>query len=396
MTDFVYAVKVLTRERGVLIWAVAFPLVLTTLFGFLFTNLDQTYRLDPLPVVLVEDAGYAAATGFAELIDQASQPGANGDEPLLAPRFVATEDAARQALADGGYLGYVVVDGQGRPSYRMDSRQIATIDTLNEVRQAVVLALLDGYTQSAAWLADLAATDPERLSDPALWAALTDQPAYTRAGSVTDNPPSDSVRYFYAALAFASIMTMIIGTSAIHYWKADTSGLGARRCLGGHSWSRSLAPTLLAAWLLAWACVRVGFGYMRHGFGVDFGGKLLACEAVIVVATGIAVLLGAALGALPIVGGAKFAFGSLLATFLSIFAGLYGPGTQRLGDYVAQHHPVLSALNPVRQVYEAFNSLYNYDSYQRLGEIMTVLAIMALVLFLVCVAVLRRQQYRSL
>jgi len=95
-------------------------------------------------------------------------------------------------------------------------------------------------------------------------------------------------------------------------------------------------------------------------------------------------------------GGAKTGLTAFLACMLSLFAGLYGPASQQLGDYVANNLPALSTVNPVRQVYEAFFSLYYYDSYDRFAEILIVLGIMVVIFFVATVMMMRKQRYKSL
>ena len=420
-TTFLYTVKVLVRDRNVLMWAVAFPLILATLFYSMFNNLDTTYELDPLPVIIVQDSNYDQAPGFSPLINDlagtdspagtdgtagtdstAGTNGANSGEnstagqALLAPTFVADPEAAQAALAAGDYLGYIVVDDQGRPNYYMDSRRASSIDTLAAVKQSIILNALDRYLQDSQLLAGLAQTDPQLLSDASTLSTLSAQPGLVQRGAITANPPSDALRYFYAVLAFSCIMMMSFGLSAIDFWKANVSALGARRSLGGRSWAWSLAPTLLAAWLLSLICVIIGFLYIRYVFGISFGGKEPACLAVLALSTLVATLLGAVLGAMPFPGGGKAGITAVIACVLSVFAGLYGPASQQLGDYVANNLPALSTINPVRQIYDAFFSLYYYDGYERFAQVILTLAVMAAIFFVLAVLLMRKQRYKSL
>ncbi|MDR2974056.1 MAG: ABC transporter permease [Propionibacteriaceae bacterium] len=394
-TAFVYTVKILVRDRAVLLWAVAFPLILSSMFYAVFSNLDQIYTLGRMPVLVVQDDNYAGAPQFATLIDQLGVD--RSSDPLLEPTFVPTEAQARDTMADQDFLGFIQVTSTGKPTYVMDPGRVdGSADVMDPTRQSVILTLLDRYSQDAAYVADLAKTDPSKLADPALLAALSGHTDFTQPISATTNPVSDTVRYFYAALAFSCIMMMSFGLSAVSSWKADASPVGARRSLGGQSWTRSLAPTLAAAWLLSFICVLIGFCYIRFAFGISFGGKEWACVAVLALSTLVSTLVGALIGAINAPTGVKSGLTVLITCVLSAFAGLYGPPSQKLGDWVAVHLPGLSVINPVRQVYEAFYNLYYYDSYSRFTEKVIILAITAVVGFVVCVAVMRRTRYRSL
>ncbi|MDR1358458.1 MAG: ABC transporter permease [Coriobacteriales bacterium] len=401
LTTFLVTLKTLIRDRSVLIWAVAFPLVLSTLFVAMFSNLDELQKLDPIAVVIVEDANYTNAETFAETIDalasEDTDPDAEDGEPLLAPSYVANTDAALTALAEGSYEGFLQVDTESMPHYTMDARRVQSLGFGNP-SQSVMQSILDRYVQDTGLLTTLAAENPALFANPAFIQSLTDGSASTPTEriSVTANPPSDSQRYYYAVLAFSTIMMTTFALAAIDRVLGNTSPLGARRSLGGQSKLRMLAPTLAAAWLLGFACVLVGFLYLQLVFNIDFGGKEAATVLTLAVSVLAATLLGALLGALPVPLAVKSGLVAPISCGLSLFAGLYGPFSQNLGDWVARELPWLSACNPVRQVADAFFALYYYDGYAQLVPCLVSLLIFSLVFFVASVLIIRRQRYASL
>lgn len=245
-------------------------------------------------------------------------------------------------------------------------------------------------------IVDAYTAHPELLADPDWLETFFELPEYIVRGSVTANPPSEALRYYYAALAFSCMQMMSFGLTAIDLWKANTSALGARRALSGQSWLRSLAPTMFASWCLGFACVVVGFLYIRFGFAVSFGGKEPVCLLVLAVSTLVSTLMGGLLGSLRLLSDAKPGILAAISCLLSLFAGLYGPGAQKLGDWVAREMPLLSNCNPARLVYEAFFSMYFYDGYDRLTELLSIMAVMVVVLFVCCTLIMRRQRYKAL
>ena len=396
LTTFITTLKVLTRSPAVLLWAVAFPLVLSTLFHMIFGNLDAAYKLEPIPVVIVNDANYQKAKQFAAVIEALEQDDAYEGGAILAPKLVANQAAAVEALKDGDYCGYILLNGQGEPSYHMDSRKL---DVATVPSQSIIKGILDQYLQRSELVAQIAASNPQLLANPDFVARLTEGAAgegFTERLQITANPPSESVRYYYAVLAFSTFMMSIFATTAISYVQANSSPLGARRSLGGQSKLRTLAPTLAAAWVLAFAGMMVGFCNIRFVFGVSFGGQ----EPFVVLTMAISALavtfLGALFGALPLPTGTKSGIVAVLSNVLSLFAGLYGAWSQNIGDFVARELPWLSAANPVRQVADAMFSLYYYDGYEHLAQCLTNLLVFGAVFFIASTLILRRQRYASL
>ncbi len=163
LTTFITTLKVLVRDRTVLLWAIAFPLVLATLFHVMFSTLDESYKLDPIPLVIVQDAHYSEAESFSELIDALAADDANDGSPLLLPTFVADEEAALGALKEGNYQGYIQLDADGTPSYHRDARRT---DSLGAPNQSIISSLLDRYVQDVDLITRIAEENPQLLAGP--------------------------------------------------------------------------------------------------------------------------------------------------------------------------------------------------------------------------------------
>jgi ABC-type multidrug transport system permease subunit len=394
LTAFGYTIKILVRNKGNLLWAIAFPLILSTLFYSMFHKLDDIYKIDPIPIIVVNDTNYQNAEPYKVLIDALSDE--DSEDSILAPVFVQSEQEALAKLAGGGFYGYLMLDKQGSPEYYMDARLVSGFDMMNSLKQGVVLSINDRYIQDYELISQAVQTRPELFYDSDFIESFYSEMVIVEQGSITMNPPSDALRYYYAALAFSCVQMMSFGLTAITSWRANASALGSRRAIGGQSWRFSLAPTLLAAWFLSFCCVLIGFLYIRFGFGASFGGKEPACLIVLAASTLLTTLVGALVGSTSLPNGAKTGIAAAFACILSIFAGLYGPATQQLGDYAAREMPLLSNLNPARQVADAFFSLYYYDGYSRLIELLGLMLGMAFILFIGCILIMRKQRYKSL
>ncbi|MDR2254324.1 MAG: ABC transporter permease [Bifidobacteriaceae bacterium] len=384
MHAFSYALKTMARDKSVAFWSVAFPLVLTTLFYFAFGSLDDSYRAEPVGIVVVDDSFYRAAPGLAATITSAAE----GDQPWLEPVHVGSAAEAERLVAGGGYYGYVAAEPAGGASYHRDWRSYNEMDPGHET----VAAVLDAYLKNASLFAELGAGALE----PAVAAALAETPTFSEPVRLTANPPSDSVRYFYAALGFAALMMCNFAMQGVHRLKANQSALAARRSLGARGGLSFAAPTLGAAWLLSFGTLMLGYLYMRFPLRVDFGGQDLAIIATLLAAALTGTAVGGAIGSLPLPIGALSGISATMACVLSLFAGLYGPGSQALGDAVTRAAPWAGWINPARETYDALFSLYCYGTFNRAAAALVHLAAVALVLFAVTALTLRRTRYEHL
>lgn len=383
---------VLTRKTELLVWALVFPIIMTTLFMFMFANLDESTAFEPVLTAVVADDAYRADVGFSDLMDELSRP---GDDALLDVRQYATADEAREALEAGEVTGVLSVDGEGKPHLTV-SPASSTTDT-RQIGRTILNTVADTYVRNADLLEGIAHDNPMALADSALVERALASGDATVEVSLTHNVPSQSVRFYYALLGMACLFCAQIGLVAICEAQPNLSALGARRAVGATSRGKTLAASLAASWLLAMACLLLAFAYMRLTAGIDFAGREMACIGAIAMCALFSTALGALLGSLPKIGlGVKTGLLTGLTCLLSLFAGLYGEPVMQMADELARSYPLLASLNPAKVVTDVFYSLYYYDSLAPFIGKIGLLLTMTAVVFAVSALFIRRQRYASL
>ena len=136
-----YQVLRLLRDRILLAWVVAFPVILSCLFMAMFSSLDESYQATPLSLGVVQDDAYRAATGLDATVRTVSQ---EGDRHLLNPTPYATADQAQEAARRGDTVGYIDVE-DGNPVLHV-TQEANNGSKSNTV--VVLRAVLDSYTQT--------------------------------------------------------------------------------------------------------------------------------------------------------------------------------------------------------------------------------------------------------
>ncbi|MCL1797814.1 MAG: ABC transporter permease [Eggerthellaceae bacterium] len=384
---FKYTVKALVQEKSCFVWALAFPLIMATLFGAMFANLDSAHYLNPIPTAVVDDARYRNAQAFSETLEALAK---SGENQLLDLFSVKSSAEADELLKNGTIIGYYQVDEKEQPEL------FITAASGNSINQTILKNLADGFIQTQAALKTIAENNPQAFADPNFLENLQEQTNYTQEISIIANEASGSVRYFYALLGFAAIMAANIAVIAVTQTQANLSPLGARRSLGATSRTKALLASLLASWLLAFLCLIITFAYMRYVLDINFG-RDLASILGLGVASLMTTALGAFIGAIPKIGEMlKAGILTVLSCFFALFAGLYGEPSLKLADDMNRIAPLFQKLNPSRQVTDLFYSLYFYDGFDEFYRVVFVLLAMAAVLFLLAALLMRRQRYASL
>lgn len=383
---------VLVRKRELLIWSLAFPLILSTIFMFMFASLEDATAFDPVPTAVVVDDNYRAATSFGDIMEELDAPGA---DQLLDVRSFSNFDEALEALSSNEVVGIVSVGAHGEPKLSVAPGSSGL--GVEQVGRTILDTVVNTYVRDATLLANIAAENPSVLTDPGrIGEALAHGDATVQV-SLTHSAPAQSVRYYYALLGMAVLSCAQVGLLAICETQPNLSALGARRAVGATGRGRTLAATLAASWTLSFVCLVIAFLYILFVGGIDFAGREGLCIAAIAVAALFATSLGILLGSLPKIRlNTKAGILTGITCFLALFAGLYGEPCMDLADNVARSYPILATLNPAKVVTDTFYSLYYYDSLVPFVEKAGVLLIMTAVLFAISSLFMRRQRYASL
>ncbi|WP_165061391.1 MULTISPECIES: ABC transporter permease [unclassified Adlercreutzia] len=394
---FKYVLLSLLRNKGILVWGLAFPIVLSCCFMMMFQGLDDVAEGSTIRTVVVEDAAYEESVALPQFIDAISS-----EDAILDVYSVENEQQAKDVLndsenAEDPYVGYITADSAGLPVVHLQGGNRSNSASMIEVYQSILVTLMDSFCNKNEIITSLMKDNPALMSDPAFIESLIASANVTEKIDVTENAPRESVRYYFALLGMASMFGAQAGLVAVGALLPNTSALGARRALGGTSRVRSLFGCILASWLMSFCCLLVAFLFMRYAVGVDFGTRNLSCIAVLAASSLMATALGSLIGSIPKVSiGAKSGILTGIVCFASFFAGLYGQPTMQLADDIAVAFPASQYINPAVQVSQAMFSLMYYDTLIPCMQHLAILAIMAVVFFLVAARFLGRQRYASL
>lgn len=398
-TSFLVSVKSLVRTPSVIVWVLAFPLIMSAIFLFMFSGMRTDGAVDPVPVALVAPAGEkddAPAGSFTQVAEALAEP---GEDQLLDLRRVGTADEAEVLLASGEIDGYFEIASDGAPALTVGSAYtLASADGASAVNRTILETVASSYVQSRALLEEVAQRDPAALADPA---AVTDalgiQVAVERV-QITHARPEEIVRYYYALLGMGALMASQAGMLAVAYAQPGVSALGARRAVSGTSRLRQLAGCVLGAWAVSTVALTLAFAFLRLVAGVDFGGREGLALVSVAVCALLATALGACVGALPLSAGISARSGILtaLTCVLSLFAGLYGTAAMELADNLAHTLPWTSWVNPTKLVCDTFYALYYYTSLAPFAARLAACVAGALALLAVAGAIFRRQSYEHL
>lgn len=444
-TTFKATVRTLLLTPSAVVWTLIFPIVLATVFNFMFEPLRSTGSVEAVKVAVVADDAWEDSP-FSQVVDTLSE----ADEPLLAVHPVATEQEARELIAEGSVAGAYIVDAAGNEgnaeqngSDELDavdaagpadaagaasgsgtaagSSDVSTStssagstgapriilapagsgtgsDASYDVNRAILESVATSYLQSEALIEELATHDPVALSDPTTIENALGLSVSVREVSLTHAQPDSMVRFYYALLGMASIFAAQLAGEGVWHLQPTSSAAGARRAVSGTSRMRLLIPTIGACWAVSTTFLAIAFGYICLTAHIDFSGREGLCLVGIAASSLLSCGIGALVGALPGRMGSDSRRGILtaLTCLLSLFAGLYGEPTMELADTVAHVFPAATWLNPVCLIRDLFYTVYYYDTLVPFSLRLAACAGIAAVLLAVSAACMRRSAHEHL
>lgn len=456
-TTFKTTVRTLLLTPSAVVWTLIFPIVLATVFNFMFEPMRSTGSVEAVEVAVVVDDAWENSP-FSQVVDTLSE----ADEPLLAVHPVATEQEARELIAEGSVAGAYIVDAAGNEgnaeqsgSDELDaidaagpadaagaasdpdnadaagaasgsgtaagSSDVSTVtssagstgapriilapagsgtgsDASYDVNRAILESVATSYLQSEALIEELATHDPVALSDPTTIENALGLSVSVREVSLTHAQPDSMVRFYYALLGMASIFAAQLAGESVWRLQPTSSAAGARRTVSSTSRMRLLIPTIGACWAVSTTFLAIAFGYICLTAHIDFSGREGLCLVGIAAASLLSCGIGALVGALPGRMGSDSRRGILtaLTCLLSLFAGLYGEPTMELADTIAQALPAATWLNPVCLIRDLFYTVYYYDTLIPFSLRLSACAGIAAVLLAVSAACMRRSAHEHL
>lgn len=375
---FSYRFKCILRDKLLIFWTLAFPVILATFFNAAFSNLHSGEVFKSINIAVVNNDAYKKDNFFKSFLGELSQ----GDERLfnLTP---VTEEEAEEMLNGGKVVGYIIVD-----------TGINLIVKNSGINQTIVKSVLDEYNQIVSSVSSIVADNPEAIQK-GLLEDIRNRYEYTKNIQLgTKAKPDSSVNYFYTVIAMACLYGSFFGLKEVTDTQADLSKRGARLNVAPVHKLKALTAGLCAGCMMLFLEMLILISYLIFVLKIDFGNQigyaLLACFAGCT--TGIS--FGAVISAIIKKGeGVKVGVligASMTATFLS------GMMYESMKYIVAKNVPILSYINPAALITDAFYALYYYDTHTRYFTNIGLLGGFTVLFCLSTYLITRRQKYANI
>lgn len=385
MHHFNYALKMLLKDKMLIFWTFAFPIILGTFFNLAFSNIENSEKLKVIPIALVQDEELKTNPIFKTAFDALSMP---DSEHQLFQTHYTTEKKAKELLAEGEIIGYLQLKNQ-TPSLTFNT---------NGINETIFQFVTEEITQKSHVIHQLIEKEmskqqtldinPEQIYEDVLALVNEEQVMLT---DISSEHLSYTQIEFYTLIAMTCLYGGTLSMIAVNRILANMSAQGKRTAISPTKKQTLLLSHLLACYLVQLLGLALLFLYTRFVLNVDYGNHIGFILLLALIGSFCGLSLGMAVGVL-FKTNENVKIGILISvTMLGCFlSGMMGITMKYLVD---TRLPLLNQLNPASMITDGFYSLYYYETFERYWANIFHLLLVSIVLIGVSIFCLRRQKY---
>lgn len=389
--NFKYALKTLFRNKALIFWTFAFPIILGTFFYMAFSNITSSEKLDIINIAIIDNDEFSNSQVYKTAFNQLSDK--NSDDRLFEIEYTNT-DKAKELLDDDKIVAYIeLVNDTPKLVFKQ-----------NGINQTIVKYVTEEISQTNDMIKNIIEEEIKQEMDSGSY-NIDYEKIYKKILEITDtsdikinNTANNNLDYtvieFYTLIAMTCLYGGMLGMTAINQNLANMSNKGKRVSVSPTKKSTIILSSVLVSYITQLIGLILLFMYTIFVLKIDFGNNiplviLLACVGSF---TGLS--MGVFIGSVVKSGeGAKI--GILLAVTM---VGCYLSGMMGISmKYVVDKNiPIINKLNPASMITDGFYSLYYYSTLNRYWFNIFSLLIFAFVLIILSFIGLRRQKYDSI
>lgn len=389
--NFKYSLKALLRNKMLIFWTFAFPIILGNLFKVAFSNIENSEKLDIINIAIVQNEEFenneAFKTSFEKLSDE------NNEDRLFNTQYT-TKEEAKDLLNKGEIIGYMELK-QDKP--------VLTFVT-NGIDETVFKHVAEEIVQTSDIIKQLSQTQIQKqiasgnyiinydeIYNKAIEMAKEDN---VKLKNISNSNLSYTMIEFYTLIAMTCLYGGMLSMVSINQILANMSNKGKRIAVSPTKKSIIILSSLLASYIVQLIGLAILFLYTLFVLGVDYGSNTGLIILLAIVGSFAGLALGTFVGTI-FKASENTKTGILIAlTMLGCYlSGMMGITMKYVVD---KNVPIINKINPASMITDGFYSLYYYDRLDRYWFNIASLLIFALILVIISFFSLRRQKYDSI
>lgn len=383
-----YSLKILFRNKALIFWTFAFPIILGTFFYLAFSNIEKSETFNSIPIGIIENNNWNDSEIYKETIKSLSSD--KSENKIFDTTYIKTKEEGQELLNDDTIIGYLILE---------ESPKIVV--KKNGTSETIFKQVIDEIQEKSSIIENLIKTEivknngknPELIYSQVIEKVLNTS-NISNIKDITPKKLSYTVIEFYTLISMSCLYGGILTMYVINNCLANMSSKGKRVSVSSINKSKLILSGLLSSYIVETIGLSILLVFTTLILKVDFGENLL----LVIILTLVGALAGLSLGTITSVlfktsENTKIGIILAITMFGSFLSGMMGITMKYIID---KNVGIINKINPAAMITDGFYSLYYYEGLERYIFNIISLLIFSGVLLTISYFCLRRQNYDSI
>lgn len=389
--NFKYSLKTLLRNKGLIFWTFAFPIILGTLFNLAFSDIENKETLDIIDIAIVNNEEFKTDTYFTESFKVLSKK----KEPNQLFNIKYTNlSTAQSLLKEKKITGYLLFENHEVKITVNDKGYNETIlrfvvDELSSQKE--MLETITTKEVADSYKSGNLNVNYEKIYQDTLNLINSTIP---KLNNISNSNLSYTMIEYYTLLAMACLYGALIAMFVTNKKIANMSSAGKRTSISPAHKKTLLLGSFLASYLVQLLGILILYLYTILVIKVDYGNNTFLVFLLLMAGSLAGLTLGVAISTiLKSNENTKTGILISLTMLASFLSGMMGITMKYIID---TNIPILNKINPAAMITDGFYSLYYYSTLARFYFNIISLLIFSVIMLFISYQGLRRDKYDSI
>ncbi len=382
--NFKYTLKTLFKNKILIFWTYAFPIILGLLFYFAFSDIEKGESFKVIPIGIVENQAFLENPLYKETFQVLGEEGSSTQ--LFSIRY-EEEETCKALTEKKEIVGYLNLENQAK-----------LVISENGIDETTFKFVIEEIEEKNALVKNLTEMSQESIkNDPTFIHQIYEKVMANQDIQLQDDSKSHlsyTMIEYYTLIAMACLYGGILGMYAINQKLANMSPNGKRVSVAPIQKLKLIGSSALASYVTLLIGVLLLFMFTVFVLHIDYGDSIFYVMLLILFGSMAGLAFGLFISVL-LKKNENTKIGIIIAgtMFCSVLSGMMGITMKYMID---KNIPILNKLNPANMITDGFYALYYYDTPERFVMNLVSLILFSLVLFLSSFVLLRGEKYDNL
>ena len=383
-----YSLKILLRNKALIFWTFAFPIILGLFFNLAFQNIEKNEQLQVIDIAIINSNDYNNNKIVKESLNELTK----GKNKLFNIKLT-DEKTSKDLLKNNKIIGYLTFKENQVNITVKNSGVEETIlkQVLEQIQTNSKIINKKVEKEISEQVATNKKINYEQIYQNAL-SLLNEN--NIKINNISNKNLSYTMIEYYTLIAMACLYGALISMFIINYQLPNMNSTGKRISASPLNKTKQLISSLLSAYIVQIIGLLLLFLFTIFILKVDYGKNLL----YVIITSLCGALSGLSLGVATstLFKTNENAKTGIIIAITMLFCFLSGMMGITMKYIIDKNIPLLNMINPANMITDALYSLYYYNTFDRFYKDILSLLIFSFIMILISIKGLRRQKYDNI